>query len=330
MKRTSVAAGVLGALVLASTVASPQAVAAACQYNRQDLPLPAGVGHTMTNGSSTNNSRIAGQVDKGGTLRGVYWVNSTLRELPAPSDMWSHTVPQAVNNTSVVAGYEQSGRGGPGTRVRAFRFENGAYQYLETDPGSSSKAVAINDAGDVLGIMWSGTSETFGDTYLWPRTGPRRLVSSSRPIGITNQGKVVVHGGGSTRVLSLDGSPAVEIPGMAPFVVLDNDRILRREPLETSNDITEWDLGGTLVATHQNAWKPFGRNGSGTMFGVYDDVQGNNRPALWRKTGRTDVVADFLPIDTAYSDVTDAATLIGTYIGTDNIARPARWLWVCS
>lgn len=322
-------ATLLSALVLASVGAAPQAVAATCQYNRQDLPVPAGSGHVSTMGSSTNNSRIAGLVMKGQFGRGAYWINSALREMPpSPLSASYHVIPSGINNTSVVAGYEQ--RDGERTK-KAFRYENGAYQYLETDPGQSSTAYAINDTGDVIGLQFYGISEYYGDVYLWPRTGPRKLVSSGKPIGITADRKVVVQRVVTTDVIDTDTGSVVEIPGRAAWVVLDNDRVLVSEYADQVGwEMREYDLAGTKVATHSGGAKPFGRNGSGTVFGGYPGRTGANLPALWRKTGRTDVVADFLPSDSSYSDVTDAATLIGTYSGADSVARPARWLWICS
>jgi hypothetical protein len=113
-------------------------------------------------------------------------------------------------------------------------------------------------------------------------------------------------------------------------VVFDNDRVLRGEFTPSgASQITEWDLNGVKTATYDGGVKPFGRNGSGTVFGTYDTAGNDDIPSLWRKTGRSDVVADPAPLWTVYADVTDAATLIATYVGPDG-ARPARWLWVCS
>lgn len=328
VKRTR--ALLLAVLVIMSSSAAPEAVAATCQYNRQDLPVPAGSGDVTTQGSSTNNSRIAGLAVQQGYGRGLLWVNSTLRLMPAPSSDWDHVVPEAVTNTSVVAGYLRNDRG-IGLRHQAFRYENGVYELLRTEPGSQSKAVAINDAGDVLGVVWSGSSESSGTVVMWPRTGDRTTVAAwGDPVGINAQRKVVINGRFSTVVLDLESGVKTELPGESRWVVFDNDRVLRGEFTPSgASQITEWDLNGVKTATYDGGVKPFGRNGSGTVFGTYDTAGNDDIPSLWRKTGRSDVVADPAPLWTVYADVTDAATLIATYVGPDG-ARPARWLWVCS
>jgi hypothetical protein len=332
LKRSRAFACLFGVFALASpVVVSPGvAQAATCQYNRQDLPVPAGSGHVSTMGSSTNNSRVVGQVMKGQFGRGAYWVNSALREMAAPASSGNHTIPYAINNTSVVAGFEQEDRGLQMPLFKAFRYENGAYQFLETDAGYSSKAYAINDAGDVLGFQFSGTNQFSGDVYLWPRTGARKRIYSGTPIGITAQRKIVVDTGWVTVVIDADSGAVLELPENASYVTLDNDHVFQGVYGDTGEwNVIEYDLNGVPVATHPGAMQAFGRNGSGTVFGKYQASTGP-LPALWRKSGRTDVVADHLPFDSTYSDITDAATLIGTYSGADNVARPSRWLWVCS
>ncbi|MGJ3587610.1 hypothetical protein ACR9EG_13595, partial [Lactococcus lactis] len=61
--------------------------------------------------------------------------------------------PNSVNNTGVVGGTQEIFRGGKYTH-RAFRYENSAYQLLAVEPGEQSAGYAINDGGDVLGIVW--------------------------------------------------------------------------------------------------------------------------------------------------------------------------------
>ncbi|WP_394618439.1 hypothetical protein JNUCC0626_04880 [Lentzea sp. JNUCC 0626] len=308
-------------LALAALLVAPQASAAACQYVKQDLPVPAGLSMLYLNGSSTNNSRIVGQLMQGQYGRGALWVNSTLRQMTPPASALDHTIPMAVNNTSVVAGFEQFDNGPNGRTHKAFRYENGVYEFLQTDPGRSSEAHAINDAGDVVGTQG-------GDVYLWPRGGPRKLISGGgTPLGVNAQRKIVVQFPTSrTVVFDGNGGPAVEIPGYSSAVTFDNDRVLRRE----QGGFVEWDLDGVQVATHPGGVTPFGRNGSGTVYGTYYDANAQERLALWRKTGRTDVVADPMPIAITSADVTDAATLIGVYRSPEQLTRPARWLWTCA
>ncbi|WP_030469741.1 hypothetical protein [Lentzea aerocolonigenes] len=322
MKRTR--ALLIAVLVLAPAAAAPPAAAAACGYDRRDLPAPAGADHHRATGSSTNNSRIVGWYSpSGGYARGVLWVNSTLREM-AP--LHFNVRPTAVNNTSVVAGYEEVHRGELGSLYRAFRYENGAYEYLGTEPGEHSRATGVNDAGDVVGTVWREESPLVRTVVLWPRNGTRKSFGQGVAIGVTGQ-KIVMTTDWSGWVVDTGTGVRTELPGAGLPMVLDNDRVLNTEYLGGGRvQLTEWDLNGVRVGAYDGGFKPLGKNGSGTVFGAH----GDSTPALWRKTGRTDVVADRLPDVHEYADVTDAATLIGTYEGADGKPRAARWLWICS
>ncbi|RDI24577.1 hypothetical protein [Lentzea flaviverrucosa] len=326
MKRTRAVLPCL--VVLATLVATPQASAATCTYVKQDLPVPAGVSNVYLNGGSSNNSRIAGHVQDGEFTRGAYWVNSTLRQLPQPSTGADNVFTIDVNNSSVVVGFEQELGSQPST-LRAFRFENGAYEYLETDQGKNSLAQAVNNAGDVAGTQQDG------GVYLWPRNGARKLIAADggSVIGITDGGKIVARGSSGVLVHDTNGGPTVQIPGGgAGTATFDNDRVFLTERLASGErEIAEYDLNGTKIVSHPGAQRAFGRNGSGTLWGTYITPGTNTQVhGLWRPAGRTDVVADPMPLISTYSDITDAATLIGTYRTTGDVVRPARWLWVCS
>lgn len=327
VKRTRAFACLLTATALASAVAAPPAVAAGCQYQRQDLPVPVVDGDVLTEGSSTDQSRIVGLASHQGYGRGVLWVNGALEQMPLPAPDWDHVVPRAVDNTGVVAGYQRNDRGVE-LRHQAFRYENGAYEALQTEPAKQSKAVAVNEAGDVLGVVWQGTSDSDGDVVLWPRNGVRKSIARGTPIGITAQRQVVVAGRWDTQVINADTGASRTLPGQATWVKLDNDRVLRGEiDASWNSQITEWTLRGVKVATYQGGVTPLGRNSGGTLLGTYGRPNGADVPSVWDSTGRTEVVADRVPLSTAYADVTDAGTLIGTYSGADSLARPA--LWVC-
>lgn len=329
MKRNRALACLFGVLVSVSTVAAPQAASAdVCRYDRQDLPVPADFGHISTEGSSGDDSRIAGlAADQRGYGHGLLWVNGALQRMPA-SD-WDHVIPQDVNNTGVVAGYQRNDRG-VGLRFQAFRYENGAYEFLQTDLNTQSKAIAVNDAGDVLGLVWAGTSENFsGEVVMWPRNGARKTVGSGTPIGINAQRKVVIQGRFETTVIDADSGATTELPGETAWVKFDNDQVLRGEIIADGYRITHWNLDGVQVATYADGAVPLGANSSGMVFGTYRGANGAETPAVWRVSGRTDVVVDQAPFSSVHADITDQDMLIGTYSDTNGIARPARWVWSC-
>lgn len=317
-------------LVAASVLTAPQtAAAASCQYTRQDLPLPATTDHVSTEASSADDSRIAGQfLNPAGYGRAVLWTNGVAEELP-PLGTYDHVIPRGVNNTGVVAGYRQQGRG-LGAQFRAFRYENGAYEFLETSVGTQSKAVAVNNAGDVLGFVWTGDrEEDSGQVVLWPRTGPRLVFGTSTPIGVTDDRKIVTKGFSSTAVFDADTRTGVQIPGSSARVVLDNGQVLRGE-IDWSGytTVTRWNLDGTPVATYESGIIPFGSNSSGTVFSTYRPSPAVlDTHALWHDGSRTDIAGDQLPFTSVHGDITDDGTLIGTYTAQDGKARPA--LWVC-
>ncbi|MCP2242110.1 hypothetical protein [Lentzea aerocolonigenes] len=330
MKHRRVFAGLFSVAVVMSVIAAPQAVAAECQYNRQDLPLPAGATYVHTEGSSTNNSRIVGSYTDVNANRALLWVNSTLRVLPPAVYPAFDVFPEAVNNTSVVVGRQETRRPA-GALSKAFRFENGAYEFLETGADEHSSAFGVNDAGDVVGTVWTDAAPSVRTVVVWPRNGTRKSFGVGQAVGINAQRKIVMIGDGSGWVVDTDTGARIELPGARHPVVFDNDRVLNYEylPEEARGQITEWDLAGVRVGAHRGGYQPYGRNGSGTVFGTLEPSLGGT-PTLWRTTSRSPVVADRLPSDYFYAEITDAATLIGTYRDADNSTHPARWLWVCA
>ncbi|WP_394618444.1 hypothetical protein JNUCC0626_04905 [Lentzea sp. JNUCC 0626] len=327
MNRRSVTAGLLGALALASAVVPPQAAAAACQYVRQDLPLPAGVTTAVTKGSSTNNSRIVGEYWQNAG-RGAIWTNSALRVMAPPASTFDSVRPNSVNNTGVVGGTQEIFRGGKYTH-RAFRYENSAYQLLAVEPGEQSAGYAINDGGDVLGIVWQEATPADRTVVMWPRTGPRKSFGLGEAVGIDAQRRILMSAPSPGQAgWIVDGNTGLKttLPGARTPMVLDNDRVLHFEFGPANTRIVELNLAGTRLATYEGGVNLFGRNNSGTVFGTY----GIPQPSLWRPSGRSDAVLDKTFDSRYYADVTDAATLIGTYREADDTTRPARWVWTCS
>ncbi|GLY47503.1 hypothetical protein Lesp01_11590 [Lentzea sp. NBRC 102530] len=324
-------AGLVGVLTAVSVVAAPQASAAGCVYNRVDLPLPAGVTSAHTEGSSANNSRIVGAYRDPNVTKAALWVNSTLRVLPPAVSPFYDVFPEDVNNTSVVVG-SQEWRASDRTATQAFRFENNAYQFLYTALDENSRGQYVNEAGDVVGTVWKRANPTERTVVMWPREGGRRSFGLGQASGLSGR-KIVKYDEANSKSLIVDADTGatVELPGGRPPAVVDGGRVLTYRWVDqvVGGEIAEWDLNGVEVAIHRGGYQPYGRNNSGTVFGVLEPMLGST-PSLWRPSGRTAVVADKLPIAHYYGDVTDAATLIGTYNGEADQLRPARWLWVCS
>lgn len=312
-------------LVLATVVATPRASAAACQYTVQDLPVPVHGQNAQTTGSSTDSSRIVGFHQNPVRKYGLLWVNGTLTELPSVS--LTDVIPAAVNNVDVVVGRQEYRPDDATVETKAFRYENGGYTIPQTEPGEQSSALGVNDAGDVVGIVWQGWAP-YGTVVVWPRTGPRKVFGDGYPRGIDDQRRIVVTApkwpGDTGWVIDTDTGARTELPGAQAPMVFKNGRVLNFERLgERDNQITEWDLTGARVGAHAGGLIPYGRNNSGTVFGT----DRANRPTLWHPSGRTAVVADQLPKSDFYAEITAAETLIGTYVTPDRQHHPA--LWVC-
>ncbi len=329
MTSRGVFAAAFGVLMTASVVAAPQtAAAAACRYVVQDLPVPAGTIYARTTGSSTNNSRIVGTFGLEENERGVLWVDGALQVMTPPDSSMTTVVPWAVNNTGVVAGRHEISLGSEGTRYRAFRYENGAYEFLQTEPGEQSSAWGINDAGDVVGQVWTESD---------PNAPHGRDVAARRGSQVLRRG----HGRRRQRpaedrhddhLVGVGSSTPTRAP--RPSCPVGVSRSSSTTTGFCSYErvrvgvyrIAEWDLNGVRVGAYASGREPLGKDVSGTMFGGFGPT---DVPSLWRQGGRTDVVADRLPDTDFYGDITDDATLIGSY-RIDNTAYPARWLWVCS
>lgn len=319
-------AAAFGVLMTASIVAAPQtAAAAACRYIVQDLPVPAG-GYVQATGSSTDNSRIVATVGLDEDKYGVLWVNGALHMMTPSGSPTTGVFAWAINNTGVVAGRHEVSLGSQGTLYKAFRYENGAYEFLQTEPGEQSSAWGINDAGDVVGQVWRESDPNVRTVVMWSRDGARKSYGEGMAIGINAQRKIVMTTTWSAWVVDADTGAKIELPGGRHPIVFDNDRVLHYERIRPGVlQIAEWDLNGARVGAYAGGRLPHGKNSSGTLFGTFGAIT----PSLWNKSVRTSIVADKLPDPDYYGDVTDAATLIGSY---DEGAgpRPAQWLWVCS
>lgn len=327
MKRKRAFACLLSVAAVMSTVATPSAVAAAqCQYDLQDLPVPAGVAVSKTAGGSSDDSRIAGWTEVAGEHdRGLVWVNGAVRQM---SPAQGHVRPKDVNNTGVVAGYEEIPDGVAQWQpwYRAFRYENGTYEYLQVEEDEQAQAVGVNDAGDVVGIVWSKSWPGDRTVVVWPRTGERRSFGVGQPVGITGDRKVVLSTTNQAWVADADTGARTALPGAHTEMVLDNDRVLGYEYVaHDTYRISEVDLSGVVVGAYDRGLHPFGRNTAGTVFGL----AGGPDLVLWQGGGRTEVATYYWPDTAYYGDVTADGVLIGTYEGADGNFRAARWVRAC-
>ena len=326
MRRRSIGFGLLGALVLASAVTAPHAVAAAaCQV--QDLPLPAGARDAKTRGTS-GNGLIVGEVFQNGA-RGVVWENGSARQLAEPSGPGSTQVlPSDINNGGTVAGTQLINTGGEELR-RAFVHHNGVYYLLYTEGPEQSRAIGINDNGDVIGEVWLKSAPQTRWVALWPAGQPRRLYTKGQAVGISADRKLVLitdQDTPSAKIWVIDGNTGAwtALPGSRGPAVFDNERILHFEFSSTGTQVAEWNLAGQRLDTHAEGRDVYGRNAIGTVFGV--NTFGET--SIWSGGTRKPIEADVLPNVVYAGDITDDGTMIGTY--HDAAGNPHAARWTCS
>jgi len=307
--------------VLASMVAAPQATAADCRWIAHDLPVPPGVTGARTVSSSSDNSLVLG-IHYHGSSRGLVWWNGELWQMDEPPNpRLTAVVAQGINNSALVVGHMVTYLSA-GTDQQAFRYQYGKYTLLETEPGERSEAIGVNDAGDIVGEVWSDSM--LRTVVVWPANGPRRILEEGDAVGISSDGKVV----GRTRlsadttvgwVTDLATGARKQLPTGSSETVLDNDRIL----YSSGTEIVELNLDGERVAGYAAGTKPFGRTSGGTLFGA----TGPGTPTLWQWGTSYAVDAEKQPDVEYYGDVTDGGALIGTYKAGNGTLQPARWFW---
>ncbi|MFS8097096.1 hypothetical protein LFM09_08125 [Lentzea alba] len=327
MKRRRVFAGVSGVLLAASIVAAPQASAAACSWVANDLPLPAGVTHGQTTGSSGDNRFIVGSYFQNGT-RGVLWDHGALRTMTLPSNSADDITPRDVNNSGVVVGaYWYSW--GADSRYRPFRYSNGTYEFLYSDVNEDAIARGVNENGDVIGEVWLRSAPQTRWVAMWPAGQPRRLYLKGQAIGISNDRKLVVVTNTTAWLIDGHNGKWTEIPGGRTPMVFDNERVLHMAwggENGAAYRIVERDVNGVLTAEYNAGLEPFGRTSGGTLFGS----TGPNGTSLWQNGWRTDVDSEKDPHPSYYGDATDGGALIATYRDAQGNTYPARWFWTCT
>ncbi|MFS8095570.1 hypothetical protein LFM09_00360 [Lentzea alba] len=316
MKRT----GVFVVLLAASLITAPQASAADCTWTAQDLPVPAGAQYAEAHGSSPNNTLITGSASFN-KPRGVVWENGVLRQMAEPAQPETYVNPRAVNNSGTVVGSQLVYTDGKFLN-RAFRYENGRYEMLATEQNEETRAIGVNEAGDVIGEVSLVSSPGTPWVAMWPKGQPRRLYSKGFAVGIGNERQVVLRTPDTAWVIDGNNGRWTQITGGRYPIVLDNERVLHYAyDGNGSSRVWDWALDGRSSVGYVGAETPFGKNSGGALFA---SLTGGGA-AVWRDGGRTGVVADKMPQSTSYGDITDDGVLIGSYLGADGNDHAARW-----
>ncbi|MFS8097093.1 hypothetical protein LFM09_08110 [Lentzea alba] len=325
MKLRRVLSGLFGVLVITSSVAAPHAAAEACRWIAHDLPVPPGAKNVEIRASSGDNTLIVGWHG----YRGLVWWNGDLWQMDEPPHGAStNVIPWGINNSAVVVGGLETYPDGGGLDRRAFRYQYGQYQLLQTASDEQSVALGVNDNGDVVGEVWKEPNIDWRTVVVWPANGPRKDFERGDAVGISSDGKVVAN----TRLAGdrigwvKDINTGVKTTFQGPFrpMRLDNDRILYSEGISGGGDrIVEQGLDGQRVATYADGTHVFGRTSSGTVFGAVSSGVAH----LWQWGTHYAVDAEKLPSAWYYGDVTDGGGLVGTYMDADGGRHPARWFW---
>ena len=308
---------------LGSAVVAPGTAAAdSCQYAVEDLPVPPGTKWALAMSSSDDNNLILGRVYTESGHRGVIWRDGELSPMAEPPASTGHVSVKDINNSAVVVGsLEIIGEGGEKTS-RAFRYQDGRYELLPSEPGEGSSATGINDAGDIVGAVWR---ESNWRTAVWPVDGPRTMLDGVEPVGISSDRKVVVKKAFSWpvtgSVVDIPTGVTTALPADLPDLVVDNDRIMH----PGGGGIVELDLGGRRLATYEDGSGAWGKNATGTVFGRDYTSTGVREIVLWQQGVRQRVELEKQPYGLYYGDVTDDGVLIGTYDDAEWVSHPARW-----
>jgi uncharacterized membrane protein len=251
MKRTTKAflAATL-ALVPMLTVTSGTAAAreaGECTWTQATLPLPAGQlwGHVS---AAANGGWFAGS----GSSSVIRWHNGVAEDLG--SAFGQQIELNDINSTGTAVGvtYENS------FEDDAVVYRNGRFTALPKPPGRrSARALAINDAGDIVGTAL-GIGDTF-DLTIWPAAAPGTVLTINpdptvygyvSPVEIDEQGRILIRASTSQTdhfVRYPDGTMTKLALGTNYVDAFRNGRIVG-EKYENRKLVTvEWDLSGTIV-----------------------------------------------------------------------------------
>jgi probable HAF family extracellular repeat protein len=228
----------------------------------------------------------------GGRIRAFRWVDGTMRNLGTLGG--SASAAFGINNRNHVVG--QSRLAGDirdpqgNVIVHAFLLKNGVMTDLGTLGGSSSVALDINDAGQIVG--WSHTVNGTRHPFLWENGVMKDLLSpgsgnTGTAYAINSVGAVVGernnrafrYSGGVLRILPLGTTPSVAT-GIRGGRLVGNfgAGLDQRGFVLADGEVTVLPLFEGRGAEENEAWAI---NGAGTIAGAMTLFDGNVRPTIW-------------------------------------------------
>jgi len=143
-----------------------------------------------------NSGQVVGYSNLPVNNNAFFWQESGMSNL-APSATTGYLYPNSINSTAQVAGWIYGGNNG--AYNNAFLWQNGNLQLLL--PGIDSRAIGINDSGQVVGYS---STVTGGHGFIWQNGNLTDLgdlpggIDSSMATGINARGEVVGSSGTST------------------------------------------------------------------------------------------------------------------------------------
>ncbi len=286
------------------------------------LPVPAGSGGVVVTGEATD-ALVVGYATINRVTRGVIWRNGVPEVMPEFAD-GSENLPQDINSSGVVVGFRRTTTStSPWQYVdRAYRYQDGVYHFL---PGYASKivasrAVAINEAGDVVGIVkpYTDTGAAYTKSVFWPASAPNTFqvidaysAHDDAPLGIDDQGRVLFRD-------VLWGPNQIDLPlsgtrdGAAARVYSAGRIVGWQQGDDDTMHVVEWDQSGEISRVLPGDGYPCLRY----------------RPALWRDGQFAGFISD--PRPDIIVGLTDDEVVIGDYVANTTTGTRVPALWRCS
>lgn len=235
------------ALVPMVTVTSGTAAARDCTWTQATLPLPAGETRGYV-AAAANGGWFAGS----GSSTAIRWHNGVAEDLGRAFGQQTDLTDINSAGTAVGMTYANS------FEDDAVVYRNGRFTALPLPPGRrSARALAVNDAGDVVGTAL-GIGDNF-DLTIWPATAPGTVLTVNpdptvygyvSPVEIDEQGRILIRAESSQTdyfVRYPDGTMTKLALGTDYVDAFRNGRIAG-EKYENEQFVTaEWDLTGTIV-----------------------------------------------------------------------------------
>ncbi|SEF24486.1 hypothetical protein SAMN05421837_102733 [Amycolatopsis pretoriensis] len=327
MKRAALAATAALVLTLLITPGVAEARdAAACTWTQATLPPPAGLAWGYVT-AAANGGWVAGGGSTGG---GIRWHNGVAEDLGRVSGLQVdlHDINSA--GTAVGATLADS------FERDAVIYRDGRFTALPVPPGRrSARALAINDAGDVV-----GTALGLGDNFtltLWPATAPGTVLTINpdpavygyvSPVGIDEQGRILIRAEGPQTdffVRYPDGTMTKLALGTEYVSGFRNGRIAGEKYENDQFTTVEWDLSGAVVRTLDTwAIEPVVDSGTRTA-GTYLTADGGEALGVWESGTRTDTLATSPSSGRLSGPVITDDGIIATTIG----ATPTTFRYSC-